>query len=190
MISAPSMLEVFGIQNCFRPRRNAIGQASLLLPALISLSFAQARAEDTASTPAPPPFKQLRYDESYAYLQDPARRSDYFDAIKFVPLSTNGDWYLTLGALISRQKFGETRGYDEAAVTALTSSVDLATQRYLNGRSGYYEVLQAQEELYPTQRAQTQAQVGELIATIQLYKALGGGWTNNSLDSPLPNTKK
>jgi multidrug efflux system outer membrane protein len=54
--------------------------------------------------------------------------------------------------------------------------VDLATQRYLNGRSGYFEVLQAQQELYPTQRAEVQAQVGELIATIQLYKALGGGW--------------
>jgi multidrug efflux system outer membrane protein len=49
-------------------------------------------------------------------------------------------------------------------------------ERYLNGRSGYYEVLQTQQELYPTQRAQVQAQVGELIATIQLYKALGGGW--------------
>jgi multidrug efflux system outer membrane protein len=37
-------------------------------------------------------------------------------------------------------------------------------------------VLQAQQELYPTQRAQVQARVGELIAVIQLYKALGGGW--------------
>ena len=79
-------------------------------------------------------------------------------------------------ALISRQKLGEIRASDAEAANALTSSVDLATQRYLNGRSGYFEVLQAQQELYPTQRARVQAQVGELIATIQLYKALGGGW--------------
>ena len=59
---------------------------------------------------------------------------------------------------------------------ALTSSVDISTQRYLNGKSSYYEVLQALQDLYPSQRAQVQAQVGELIAVVQLYKALGGGW--------------
>jgi multidrug efflux system outer membrane protein len=79
-------------------------------------------------------------------------------------------------ALIGRQKLGEARKYNEQAATALASAVDLATQRYLGGRSSYYEVLQAQQEFYPTQRAEVQAQVGELIAIIQLYKALGGGW--------------
>jgi multidrug efflux system outer membrane protein len=79
-------------------------------------------------------------------------------------------------ALIARQKLGEARLYNEQAALALASSVDLATQRYVGGRSSYYEVLQAQQELYPTQRAEVQARVGELIAIIQLYKALGGGW--------------
>ena len=79
-------------------------------------------------------------------------------------------------ALIARQKLGEARLYNEQASSALASSVDLATQRYVGGRSSYYEVLQAQQELYPTQRAQVQAQVGELLAIVQLYKALGGGW--------------
>lgn len=79
-------------------------------------------------------------------------------------------------ALIARQKLGEARFYNEQAAAALASSVDLATQRYVGGRSSYYEVLQAQQELFPTQRAQVQAQVGELLAIVQLYKALGGGW--------------
>ena len=79
-------------------------------------------------------------------------------------------------ALITRQKLGEVRTYDDQAVVALTSSVELATQRYINGKSSYFEVLQAQQELYPTQRAQVQTQVGELISVVQLYKALGGGW--------------
>ena len=59
---------------------------------------------------------------------------------------------------------------------ALVESVELATQRYLNGKSSYYEVLQAQQELYPTQQQQIQTQVGQLLAVVQLYKALGGGW--------------
>jgi multidrug efflux system outer membrane protein len=79
-------------------------------------------------------------------------------------------------ALIARQKLAEARFQNEQAALALASSVDLATQRYVGGRSSYYEVLQAQQELYPTLRAQIQAQVGELLAIVQLYKALGGGW--------------
>jgi len=79
-------------------------------------------------------------------------------------------------ALISRQKRAEEGVYDAQAVAALTSSVEVAMERYLNGKSSYYEVLQAQQELYPTQRSQVQAQVNELLAVVQLYKALGGGW--------------
>ena len=79
-------------------------------------------------------------------------------------------------ALISKQKFAETRVYDEQAVTSLTSSVEVATERYLNGKSSYFEVLQALQDLYPAQRAQVQTQVSELISVVQLYKALGGGW--------------
>jgi outer membrane protein, multidrug efflux system len=79
-------------------------------------------------------------------------------------------------ALISKQKFNESRQFDQQAVAALSSSVDLATQRYLNGKSSYFEVLQAQQELYPAQRAQVQTEVSELISVVQLYKALGGGW--------------
>jgi short-subunit dehydrogenase len=70
------------------------------------------------------------------------------------------------GSLCLQRKGGERAGL----------IVDLAIQQYEGGRSSYYEVLQAQQELYPTQRAQVQARVGELIATAQLYKALGGGW--------------
>ena len=87
-------------------------------------------------------------------------------------------------ALITRQKLAEVYVYDGQAVVALASSVDLATQRYLNGKSSYYEVLQAQQELYPTQRAQVQTQVGELNAVVQLYKALGGGWQELTTNSP------
>jgi outer membrane protein, multidrug efflux system len=79
-------------------------------------------------------------------------------------------------SLIARQKLAEVRVFDEQAVAALTSSVEIATERYMNGKSSYYEVLQAQQELYPTQRGLAQAQANELIAVVQLYKALGGGW--------------
>jgi len=65
----------------------------------VTFTICQLKA-DNSSTSQPPPFKQLRYDESYEYLRDPSRRSDYLDAIKFIPLNNNGDWYLTLGGEI------------------------------------------------------------------------------------------
>jgi len=89
-------------------------------------------------------------------------------------------------ALMAREKLGVARAHNEQAALALAASVDLATQRYIGGRSSYYEVLQAQQELYPTQRTQVQAQVGELVAIIQLYKALGGGWQSVPTTSLLP----
>ena len=79
-------------------------------------------------------------------------------------------------ALIARQKLADQYQFNGEAVAALESSVSLAMDRYINGKSSYYEVLQAQQELYPTQRAQVQTRTSELISVVQLYKALGGGW--------------
>lgn len=45
----------------------------------------------------PPAYQKLRYDENYLYLRDPAKRSDLWDPIKYLPLNNEGDWYLSLG---------------------------------------------------------------------------------------------
>jgi multidrug efflux system outer membrane protein len=79
--------------------------------------------------------------------------------------------------LISHQKLDEQAVYDAQAVTALSSSVEVATERYLNGKSSYFEVLEAQQELYPAQRAQVQTAANQLISVVLLYRALGGGWS-------------
>jgi len=79
-------------------------------------------------------------------------------------------------SLIVRQKLAESLVFDRQAVEALTSSVGLATDRYVNGNASYFEVLQAQQELYPAQSVEVRARAGEWIAVVQLYRALGGGW--------------
>ncbi|HSZ58707.1 MAG TPA: alginate export family protein [Tepidisphaeraceae bacterium] len=38
-----------------------------------------------------------RWDEDYSYLKDPAYRTDFFDSIKYIPISADGDSYLSLG---------------------------------------------------------------------------------------------
>lgn len=89
-------------------------------------------------------------------------------------------------ALVARQKYIAVRIESEKAVAALESSVKISTDRYLNGRASYFEVLEAQQQLYPTQSELAQARFAEANAVVDLYRALGGGWnlTNNPTWSP------
>ena len=70
------------------------------------------------------------------------------------------------------------------AVAALEKSVQLATDRYLYGLASYYEVLEAQNRLFPAQNAQASIRLNRLTAYVQLYKALGGGWNVKEPQSP------
>jgi multidrug efflux system outer membrane protein len=45
-------------------------------------------------------------------------------------------------------------------------------------------VLETQQRLYPAQSAQAQIRLGRLLAYVQLYKALGGGWNLADPQSP------
>ncbi|HMJ64382.1 MAG TPA: alginate export family protein [Candidatus Binatia bacterium] len=67
----------------------------LLALVLMLHGVAHVRAEEGIS--AAPAFKPQRYDESYVYLHDPARRSDYFDPIKYIPLTEERNVYLSIG---------------------------------------------------------------------------------------------
>lgn len=79
-------------------------------------------------------------------------------------------------ALISRQKLEEVRAEQTRAVRALSDAVKFATQRYLAGFSNYFEVLEAQQQLYPAENALAQTQLNQFLVIVQLYRALGGGW--------------
>src|SRR5678815_4692164 len=61
---------------------------------------ASGQSDDSPPRPAPPPFKQLRYDESYTYLREPTGRGEWPDVIKFIPFTATGESYLTLGGEI------------------------------------------------------------------------------------------
>jgi hypothetical protein len=54
-------------------------------------------AADTGATLQPPPYRLNRADEDYRFLADPARQSDLWDPLKYVPLNESGSWYLSLG---------------------------------------------------------------------------------------------
>lgn len=63
----------------------------------ISLMFGWNAVAMPTDTPNPPPFKTIRYEEDYQYLEDPKQRSDFLDAIKYIDLPFLSDSYLSLG---------------------------------------------------------------------------------------------
>ncbi|HET9604106.1 MAG TPA: TolC family protein, partial [Gemmatimonadales bacterium] len=59
---------------------------------------------------------------------------------------------------------------------ALERAFGLAQERYKSGISRYLEVLEAQRGLFSAQLALVQIQRQYLVSTVELYRALGGGW--------------
>jgi outer membrane protein, multidrug efflux system len=57
----------------------------------------------------------------------------------------------------------------------------LAGQRYTAGIVSYLEVVDASRGTLLAERAQAQLAGQRLIASVQLIKALGGGWTEDQL---------
>ena len=85
----------------------------------------------------------------------------------------------TSDALVSQQTLVGERGSLESQVNALQQSVDLSVQRYDDGRASYFEVLEAEQLLFAAQVELAQTQRDQLLAVVNLYKALGGGWNLN-----------
>jgi multidrug efflux system outer membrane protein len=80
-------------------------------------------------------------------------------------------------SLISRRRFEEGRVEQVQAVEAGRQAVELATVRYKEGKASYYEVLEAQQQLFPAENTLSRIEVARRLAVVQLYKALGGGWS-------------
>jgi multidrug efflux system outer membrane protein len=59
---------------------------------------------------------------------------------------------------------------------ALRRALELANLRYGAGVASYLDVLDAQRSLFSAELASSQAQLQQLTAAVQLYKALGGSW--------------
>lgn len=85
-------------------------------------------------------------------------------------------------ALITRQQLEAIRTQQIQAVKSGREAVEVSTQRYTAGKSSYYEVLTAQQELFPAENALAQTEFNRRLVIVQLYQALGGGWNLKTLE--------
>lgn len=79
-------------------------------------------------------------------------------------------------ALIAYRKTAEQRQQEELLVKALRETERLSNLRYRGGLDSYLQVLDAQRNLFQGELALAQLRRDELVAVVELYRALGGGW--------------
>jgi len=71
----------------------------------------------------------------------------------------------------------EQRGEQERLVEALRASARLSTERYQGGLDSYLPVLDAQRNLFEGELQLARLHQRQLSSIVQLYRALGGGWS-------------
>jgi multidrug efflux system outer membrane protein len=79
--------------------------------------------------------------------------------------------------LIAYQRTQEFRQKQEERTEAHRNATDMANVRYEGGVTSYLEVLYNEQELFNAELGLAQARRNELLSAVELYRALGGGWT-------------
>jgi hypothetical protein len=60
------------------------------------LCYTDLFGQTPSPSPAPPPYRQQRYDEDWSYLRNTELQTDSLDRLKYIPLNDRG-WYVSLG---------------------------------------------------------------------------------------------
>ena len=79
-------------------------------------------------------------------------------------------------ALVAIRTVKDQYKAQQEQVKALQSALQIADLRYQGGITSYVDVLLAKRSLFDAETALASTQRFHLVALVQLYKALGGGW--------------
>jgi outer membrane protein, multidrug efflux system len=155
----------------FFPRLSLTGLVGAASPELTALTSGGAFLWSVAAALTGPIFQGGRIKANYeAQLAVWEQARLQYEQAVLAALREVSD-ALTLLAKLSDAETGQAR-----AVRALEEAVAHAMDRYRYGLANYYEVLEAQQLLYPAQGILAQLRRDRLVAYVQLYRSLGGGW--------------
>ncbi|MBY0276215.1 efflux transporter outer membrane subunit [Candidatus Binatia bacterium] len=146
-------------------------------------------------------FKDLFQGPSRSYSVGPALRWNVFDAGRIraligaeearttQALASYEQTILTSleeveNALVTYARLRDQRAASIDAIRAATTSLDLATALYKDGLADFQNVLDAQRTLLTYQDQLARVDGDSVQSLVQLYRALGGGWT--ALEPPPP----
>ena len=79
-------------------------------------------------------------------------------------------------AMVAIERYGNEYDIRMSQLTSASNAVSLSWIRYENGLTSYLEILDLQRSEFSSQLQASQALQLQLTSTVELYKALGGGW--------------
>lgn len=97
-------------------------------------------------------------------------------ALLFYQQTIQGAFRSVSDALIAYRKSREFRVQEELLFQSAQDAAHLSHLRYNGGVTGYLEVLTNETNAFSAELGLAQARLNELLALVQLYQALGGGW--------------
>ena len=98
------------------------------------------------------------------------------EAVLFYRQTVQGAFRDVSDALIAYRKTQEFRVQQQSLVESAKDATRLSEMRYKGGAASYLEVLTNDTNYFAAQLDLVQAQLNELLAYVQLYRSLGGGW--------------
>ena len=139
---------------------------------LLQLASAPARVYSVAPTALLAVFhagqirNQVRYSEAHQRELLIAYQKAIYSALREVS-----------DALVGFDRLREERHQQELLQGTLEDTVRLSMLRYRGGLDSYLQVLDAQRSLFTVQLSLAQLRLQERVAVVDLYRALGGGWS-------------
>jgi outer membrane protein, multidrug efflux system len=98
------------------------------------------------------------------------------EAVLFYQQTIQGAFRDVSDALIAYRKTQEFRAQQQLLVESAKDAARLSDMRYKGGAASYLEVLTNDTNYFSAALTLVQAQLDELLAFVQLYRSLGGGW--------------
>jgi outer membrane protein, multidrug efflux system len=153
------------------PQISLSGSAGLQSSALTNLFSGPAGTWDFGTSLTQPIFTagKLRSNVRFAEAQQQA-------TLLFYQQTIQGAFRSVSDALIAYRKTREFRAQEELLFQSAQDAARLSHMRYTGGVTGYLEVLTNETNAFSAELGLVQAQLNELLALVQLYEALGGGW--------------
>ena len=153
------------------PQIPLTAQAGYQSSALTSLFSGPAGLWNFGATATQPIFTAGRL-KSNVRLAESQRQ----EALLFYKQSIQGAFRDVSDALIAYRKSQEFRRQQQLLVDSAQDATRLSHLRYSGGAASYLEVLTNDTNYFSAELVLVQAQLNELLALVQLYKGLGGGW--------------
>jgi outer membrane protein TolC len=93
-------------------------------------------------------------------------------------------------ALAATRIYSQQILQQQEAVKTSQQYLDLEMERYNSGVDPYVDVVSAQNTLLVGQQTLNALQVSQMLASVQLVQALGGGWDKSQLPTPAQTGQK